>query len=149
MLPYFLILFAFLADRLTKLFAFGANFNPSGVKPSVETDATFGAYVTLSGEFYAKLSSTPKKFDDFVNQLVKMWADQPNFTSDQLGSINVPIAIADGDHDEAIDMEHTKQMASLIPGSKLIIMPGLSHFAMWQDPETFNATVLRYLASPG
>ena len=133
-------------DRLTKLFAFGANYNPSGVMPSVETNATFGAYVTLSGEYYGKLSATPAKFDDFVGELVKMWADQPNFSPAQLGSIPVPVAIADGEHDEAIDPKHTAKMASLIPGAKLVILPGLSHFAMWQDPGTFNAAVLKYLA---
>ena len=47
--------------------------------------------------------------------------------------------------DEAIKLEHTKQMASLIPGSTLILLPNLGHFAMWQDPKTFNAAVLKYL----
>jgi pimeloyl-ACP methyl ester carboxylesterase len=36
-------------------------------------------------------------------------------------------------------------MASLIPGSTLILLPNLSHFAIWQDPKAFNATVLKYL----
>ncbi len=131
--------------RLTRLYAFGANFNPSGVKPSVETDATFGAYVTLAKKYYAKLSTTPTKFDAFVGEISKMWAEQPNFTAKQLGSIRVPVAIVDGERDEAIKPAHTKKMASLIPGSTLIILPGLSHFAMWQDPKTFNASVLKYL----
>ena len=36
-------------------------------------------------------------------------------------------------------------MAAFIPGSTLILLPNLSHFAMWQDPEAFNAAVLKYL----
>ncbi len=132
-------------DRLVKLFAFGANFNPSGVKPTVETDATFGAYVERAAADYSRLSKTPKQFDQFVAQISEMWAKQPNFTPEQLKSIPVPVAIADGEYDEAIKPEHTKQMASLIPGSTLIIMPNLSHFAMWQDAEAFNAAVLKYL----
>ena len=74
-----------------------------------------------------------------------MWAKQPNFTPEQLKSIGVPVEIAVGEYDEAIELEHTKEMASLIPVSTLIIMPNLSHFAMWQDPEAFNAAVLKYL----
>ena len=132
-------------DRLVKLFAFGANFNPSGVKPSVETDETFGAYVNRAAEDYARLSETPKEFDGFVAQISEMWATQPNFTEEQLASIPVPVAVADGEHDEAIEPEHTKQMAALIPQSTLIIMPDLSHFAMWQDPKAFNDAVLTYL----
>ncbi len=132
-------------DRLVKLFAFGANFNPSGVKPTVETDATFGAYVERAAADYSRLSKTPKQFDQFVAQISEMWAKQPNFTPEQLKSIRVPVAIADGEYDEAIKPEHTKQMASLIPGSTLIILPNLSHFAMWQDAEAFNTAVLKYL----
>lgn len=132
-------------DRLIKLFAFGANFNPSGVKPSVETDATFGAYVERTAADYSRLSKTPKQFDAFVAQISEMWATQPNFTPEQLKSIRVPVGVADGEYDEAIDYKHTKKMAALIPGSTLIILPNISHFAMWQDPETFNASVLKYL----
>ncbi|ACN16300.1 predicted alpha/beta hydrolase [Desulforapulum autotrophicum HRM2] len=132
-------------DRLIKLFAFGANFNPSGVKSSVETDTTFGAYVERAAVDYARLSKTPKQFDEFVAQISEMWAKLPNFSPEQLKSIRVPVAIVDGEYDEAIDYEHTKQMAALIPGSTLIILSNLSHFAMWQDTETFNTTVLKYL----
>lgn len=132
-------------DRLVKLFAFGANFNPSGVKPTVETDAVFGAYVERAAADYSRLSKTPKKFDEFVAQISEMWAKLPNFTPDQLKSIKVPVAVADGEYDEAIKLEHTQQMASLIPGSTLIIMPNLSHFAMWQDAKAFNNAVLEYL----
>jgi pimeloyl-ACP methyl ester carboxylesterase len=132
-------------DRLVKLFALGANFNPSGVKPTVETDAVFGAYVERAAADYTRLSKTPKQFDEFVAQISEMWAKQPNFTPEQLKSIRAPVAVALGEYDEAISLEHTKQMASLIPGSTLILLPNLSHFAMWQDPEGFNAAVLKYL----
>ncbi len=132
-------------DRLVKLFAFGANFNPSGVKPTVETDATFGAYVGRAAADYARLSKTPNQFDDFVAQISEMWAKQPNFTPEELKSIHVPVAVAVGEYDEAIKLDHTKQMASLIPSSTLILLPNLSHFAMWQDPQAFNTAVLKYL----
>jgi pimeloyl-ACP methyl ester carboxylesterase len=131
--------------RLVKLFALAANFNPSGVKPTVETDAVFGAYVERAAADYSRLSKTPKQFDEFVTQISEMWAKQPNFTPEQLKAIQVPVAVAIGEYDEAINMDHTKQMASLIPGSTLIMLPNLSHFAIWQDPKAFNATVLKYL----
>ena len=40
----------------------------------------------------------------------------------------------------------TAEMAELIPGAKLVIMKDASHFAMWQKPDEFNATVLEFLA---
>lgn len=131
-------------DRLVKLVTFGANFNPAGVMPSVETNATFGAYVEKTSVDYKELSSTPAGFNSFVEQITKMWANQPNFTESQLGSIPIPVAIVAGEHDEAIDPLHTKELAGLIPSAKLIIMPGLSHFGMWQNPEAFNSEIMSF-----
>jgi pimeloyl-ACP methyl ester carboxylesterase len=132
-------------DRLDKLFAFGANFDPSGALPTVHTDSVFGAYVGRVAADYGRLSSTPDQFSDFLAQISQMWAVEPSFTEDQLKAIQAPIAIAEGEFSEVISLEHTKQLAAFIPGSTLILLPNLSHFAMWQGPESFNAAVLEFL----
>ena len=74
-----------------------------------------------------------------------MWNSQPDYTQAELGKITVPTMIADGAHDEGIRQEHTKEMARLIPGAKLLILPDVSHFAMWQNPAEFNQAVLDFL----
>ena len=61
-------------------------------------------------------------------------------------AITVPTTIFVGEHDEAIKPEHTREMAELIPGAGLVIMKVASHFAMWQKPGEFNATVREFLA---
>jgi pimeloyl-ACP methyl ester carboxylesterase len=133
-------------ERLSRLFAFAANYTPEGVKPSVADDPTFNAYIARAGEDYARLSPTPDEFDAFVAQISEMWATEPNYTKEQLKEITVPTVIFDGAHDEAIEPAHTAEMAELIPGAKLVIMKDASHFAMWQQPDAFNATVLEFLA---
>ena len=133
-------------ERLSRLFAFAANYTPEGVKASVATDPTFNAYIELAGKEYARLSPTPGEYDAFVEQISQMWATEPNYTKAQLQAITVPTVIFDGDHDEAIEPAHTAEMAELIPGAKLVIMKDASHFAMWQQPEEFNAIVLDFLA---
>ena len=60
----------------------------------------------------------------------------------------MPTWIADGDHDEAIKRENTDHMATTIPNSAELILPGVSHFAFIQDPTIFNQSLLRFL-SPG
>jgi pimeloyl-ACP methyl ester carboxylesterase len=132
-------------ERLSKLFAFAANYTPDGVKETVENDPTFGAYIERASAGYTALSPTPGEFDAFIEQISKMWATEPNYTKDQLEGITVPTVVFDGDHDEAIKAEHTAEMAALIPGAELEIMPDASHFAMWQKPDAFNATVLDFL----
>ena len=128
-------------ERLTKLFAQAANVTVDGVKPDVMTNPTFAAYIARSGEDYKKLSKTPDQYDAFVAQISHMWETQPNWTKEQLAAIKVPTAIVLGDHDEAIKRDHTEKMAADIPGSKLVIAPNASHFAMLQDPKGYMSAV--------
>ena len=132
-------------DRVGKVFAFAANTVTSGVKEGVETNPTFAAYIVRAGREYAELSATPKEYDAFVGEISKMWADQPNWTDDQLKTIDNPTLVVDGDHDEAIKREHTEYIAATIPHAGLLILPNVSHFAFLQDPGMFNFAILHFL----
>ena len=132
-------------ERLTRVFAFAANMDPSGVKPDVETNPTFARAVARGASDYAVLSPTPGDFPAFQKAIETMWATEPNYAPDQLARITTSVAIVDGDHDEAIKPEHTRYLARSIPGAKLIFLPGVSHFAMLQKPAAFNAAMLEFL----
>lgn len=130
--------------RLTKLFAFAANSDPSAVK-DVEHDPVFSAFISRARKEYETLSPTPKEYDAFLNQIEKMWSSEPHWTADTLHTIKVPTWIVDADHDEAIKRDNTLFMADNIPGSGLLIQPQVSHFSFLQDPAQFNGDVLRFL----
>ncbi len=130
--------------RLTKLFAFAANSDPSGVK-DISKSPVFTAYVKRAEREYRQLSPTPDQFKAFLDNISHMWASEPNFTVDQLGHIRVPTWIVDADHDEAIKRGNTDFMFHHIPGAEELILPGVSHFAFLQRPEEFNAALLRFL----
>ena len=132
-------------DRVKKLFAYGANYNVSGVNPTVESNPVFGQAIALAQENYMKLSPTPGEFENFVKQISAMWFSQPDFKPEQLGKISVPTVIADGQYEEAILPEHTVELARLIPGAKLVIIPNVSHMGMWQDPAAFNKEMTAFL----
>jgi pimeloyl-ACP methyl ester carboxylesterase len=134
-------------ERLTKLFAFAANSDPSGVK-DVNHSPVFTAYIAGAAREYAALSPTPKQFQAFLADVKHMWATQPHFTAAQLRHVTVPTWIVDGDHDEAIKREDTDRMAALIPGAGELILPQVSHFAFLQDPVLFNAALLHFLSGP-
>lgn len=128
-------------ERLDHLFAQAANITTDGVDPSVAEDAVFGGYIGWMGEEYAKMSPTPDQFDAFVAQISEMWATQPNWTDAEVAKITVPTAVVAGEYDEAIHPAHTAHIAKVIPGSTLVILPGVSHFAMLQAPDEYNAAV--------
>jgi pimeloyl-ACP methyl ester carboxylesterase len=131
--------------RLTGVFAFAANMDPSGVKDDTETNPTFARFERQAADDYAELSPTPNDYADFQAAIEQMWATEPNYTAGDLATITTPVTIADGDHDEAIKREHTEYLARSIPGAKLVILPQASHFAMLQQPDEFNAAVLAFL----
>src|SRR5215471_5024259 len=131
-------------ERLTKLFAFAANSDPSGVA-DIAQSPVFNAYIARAEKEYAALSPTPDQYKSFLDQIGKMWETQPNFTAEQLGGITVPTWIVDADHDEAIKRENTEFMAGAIPNAGLLIEPWVSHFSFLQDPPQFTHDVLHFL----
>ena len=131
-------------QRLSKLFAFAANSDPSAVK-DVEHDPVFSAFIARARGEYETLSPTPKEYDAFLKQIEKMWEGEPHWTADRLHGIEVPTWIVDADHDEAIKRDNTLFMADNISGSGLLIQPQVSHFSFLQDPAQFNGDVLHFL----
>ncbi len=132
-------------ERLNKVVAYGANYDPSGVRLDVGTNDYFNAYVARAAEEYQQNSPAPERWDEFLANISNMWATQPNYTDEQLTTIATPFLILDGQTEEAIDLNQTKLMALLIPNAELVLMPDTGHFAMFEQPEEFNRIVLEYL----
>ena len=132
-------------ERVSKLFAFAANSDPSGVADIAKSDV-FNAYIARAGEEYKRQSPTPTEYKAFVEEITKMWETQPKWTDADLARIKVPTWIVDADHDEAIKRENTEFMAAHIPGAGLLIQPEVSHFSFLQDPEQFTGDLLHFLA---
>jgi pimeloyl-ACP methyl ester carboxylesterase len=131
-------------DRASKLFAFAANSDPSGVA-DIASSPVFNAFIARAEKEYEKLSPTPGEYKAFLAQITKMWETQPNWTAADLQRITVPTWIVDADHDEAIKRENTLFMAANIPNAGLLLQPEVSHFSFIQDPEQFTSDVLHFL----
>jgi pimeloyl-ACP methyl ester carboxylesterase len=134
-------------ERLKKVVAYGANFDPTGVRLDINENAYWNAFVERASEDYQTLSPHPERWDEFLGNISNMWATEPNYTEEQLRSITTPFLILDGAKEEAIDLNQTKLMALLIPGAELVIMPDTGHFAAFEQPEEFARIVLEYLGS--
>jgi pimeloyl-ACP methyl ester carboxylesterase len=62
-----------------------------------------------------------------------------------LPRIDVPTLLVWGDRDSLVPLEHGRQMRAVIPGSRLVVLPGAAHNAMVDRPAEFNRAVLRFL----
>jgi pimeloyl-ACP methyl ester carboxylesterase len=134
-------------ERLNKVVAYGANFDPTGVRLDIGTNAYFNAFIEQASIDYQMVSPAPERWDEFLANISNMWATEPNYTEDQLKAITTPFLILDGEEEEAIDLNQTKLMALLIPGAELKLIPDTGHFAMFEQPEEFVSIVEAYLAA--
>jgi pimeloyl-ACP methyl ester carboxylesterase len=131
-------------ERVSGVFFFGCNMDPSGTKeiePSPVLDRCFGRHA----KDYAQLSTTPDRFDEFVDAVSQMMKTEPNYSAGDLALIRVPVDIVQSEHDEFIKMDHAEYLARSIPAAELRILPGVSHFAPLQRPALFNSEMLAFL----
>jgi pimeloyl-ACP methyl ester carboxylesterase len=136
-------------QRLTRVFAFGANMDLAGLNPAGVFSPILPKVDALLAANYRRLSETPRAYHAFARWVLAMQLSEPNYTAADLAAIHGPaIAIADADHEEFIHRAHTFYLARTIPGAVLVILPGVSHFAPLQDPAGFNAAVLDFLGPP-
>ena len=138
-------------DRVTSVFAYGANSNPNallfGSKPSPAEALVDAASEAWSKRVYQAESPTPKNFKAVEARISHMWATQPHLTSAQLESITAPVWIVDGDRD-SIKRSDTDFMANSIPLGKELILPGATHYALWQYPDLFDSAIFQFLTQP-
>jgi pimeloyl-ACP methyl ester carboxylesterase len=133
-------------ERVNRVYAFGASMNTDAAVSGTFTSPILSEVAARLAKDYARISPTPDKFGTLHLALETMQKKEPNYTTKELAAIKVAkIAIADGDHDEFITRAHTDYLAVTIPGAKLIVLPNVSHFAPWQDPTTFNKSIIRFL----
>ena len=130
--------------RAAGVFFFGCNMDPSGTKEFVFTPI-IGRCLNRHKEDYARLSKTPDQFDSFFEAVGLMQRTQPNYSTEDLARIKVPVTIVLSEFDEFIKREHAEYLAQSIPNAEFILLPGVSHFAPLQRPEQFNAVLLQFL----
>jgi 3-oxoadipate enol-lactonase len=63
-----------------------------------------------------------------------------------LGAINVPTLIITGSADTLIPSSESEAMAKAIPGSKLVVIPGVAHLSNVEAPEAFNSAVRDFMS---
>ena len=136
-------------QRVTHVFAFGANMDLHGFNPLSAVSPILPKVEAALAANYAHLSETPNNYAALSRAVLAMQMHEPNYSPQDLAAIKGPaVAIVDGAHEEFILRQHTEYLARAIPGAKLIILPDVSHFAPIQAPDVFNAAMIGFLDGP-
>lgn len=119
--------------RLKSLFAQAANVTPEG--------STGYALARAEGKPIPEM----RHYTSIDKEINALWANEPNYTADDLAKINVRTAIVIGDRDTAITREHTEFIAQNIPGAKLIILPDSGHGVPAENPRLYARAVMKFI----
>ena len=137
-------------NRITRVFAYGANSSVAGEVFSKPTDPVAAAHSKASDRWcearYKAESPTPDAWPQLDARVQHMWHTQPNYTPADLHAIRVPVLIADGAREAYIKRSDTDMMARTIFAASELIFPDADHYALWEDPALFNQAVLSFLA---
>jgi len=133
-------------ERVAGVFFFACNMDPNGTKEIDGSNPLLGRCFGRHVADYAALSATPDGFKAMADAVQKMQSTQPNYGSDDLARIRVPVTVAQAEHDEFIRPEHAAYLARTLPNAELVELAGVSHFAPLQRPARFNAAMTAFLA---
>ena len=79
-----------------------------------------------------------------VNVSLKPIGGIPGDIRDRIGAIDTascPLYLLTGEYDYSCSPDDTHAAAARIPGAEVVIMEGLGHFPMNEDPDRFGAYV--------
>jgi len=107
--------------------------------------------------FHPKHADDRGRVDDYVRQILRVGEAQliaqnraVMARADMrpwLADIRCPLLVACGDGDLLTPLEHSREIAQLVPHARLEVVPGAGHLMTWEQPGRVNALLLQWLAS--
>lgn len=143
-------------EKVLKVVTFGANYTYENfaappdscvMDPEDPILRNIPEMINRSRTAGTRLSPDTARIPLISKKLEALMMNYPNFTPEQLRSINVPFLVVAGDHD-LINIDQTVALFSNLPRAELFIVPHASHFAPAENPELVNSEVIRFLKTP-
>lgn len=134
-------------ERLASLVSYGGQYNAEAGTQFFED---FVRVMTINdmkdwADGYRAVSPQPERAELELEKIRSMLIYLPDFSKKQLKSITVPVLVLDGANEEIVEPTHARELSKLIPGAKLVIMPGTGHYAPLEQPTEFSRIVLDFL----
>jgi pimeloyl-ACP methyl ester carboxylesterase len=105
--------------------------DPSRIRPG--TKEGYAGPLLLDGTF------------DYLLAILRCWSSDLQQIRAAYASIKVPTLLIWGDRDVAVLPQSAVRVLQAIPGSQLMMMPGIGHLPYEEAPEAFNQILLDFL----
>lgn len=131
-----------ITKSISKAFVFAGFQSVKDSNATFTKTAIYNTFVSRCKSEYATLQPRAN-FTDFATKVGTLEGTLPKWSDADLGRIQgSKVTIAGADHDEAVNLAVPAHLNSVIKGSKLKMLTGVSHFAPVQDPTGFTNAVL-------
>ncbi len=135
-------------ERVLKVVSIAGALGVNDKNPESFEERTAEEFVNNNKGFVAKrkkLMPQPERFTDFYDKLMKVNDDHDWISEKAASEINSPVLIVGGDRDGNFPAKAFLKMYSIIPDSKLLILPGDGHVAASQNKAMYTDFALPYL----
>jgi len=132
-------------QRVRSLFAFGANFDHSGLIAGGGEAPTFREFARRCAAEYARLNPHPSDWGQLRERLRALWRSEPHYTRTGLANIQCRTTVCAGRHDEIIHLQHARIFAASVNEAQLEVLDSVSHFGMLQAPRAFTDLIRHHL----
>jgi len=138
-------------DRVGQLILASVGYSPAGTHPEIQDPARWATSTRMPTmadfrqmqEAYGRLSPAPDRFDAFQTKTSQA-AQSMSWTAAELGRIGAPTLLVFGERD-FIRLEHAVEMAGLIPGAQLAVLPGATHMGVMRRADLIIPLVRGFL----
>jgi pimeloyl-ACP methyl ester carboxylesterase len=140
-----LLLGRYWPQRVKRIVAVSANFNPSGLTPEA-LEETHKQSSGLNYWLKSWWTGAGKRLAELENRIKRMWRTFPVLQPVDLQTITTPTLVIVGEHDD-ISIEHARLMANLLPHGFLKVVPG-GHSTPVTHSNQVNEAIAKFLGIP-
>ena len=134
-------------QRVEKIIAISANFDPSGLKQEADTVVQAKDTGYLSRVWLWLRGWWSGAGDDFAEleaRIWQLWRTRPRLGQEDLQTIHAPVLVVVGEKD-LITLEHSARLARWLGDGRLVVIPGAGHAAPVTHAEEVDKLVAGFL----
>lgn len=135
-------------ERVIKVVSIAGALGVNDEKPENLNETPIEEFVARNKSFVdsrKKLMPEPDRFTDFYEKLMKVDSDPFWISENDASKIKSPVLVVGGDSDSYFPMKAFLKMHSIIPNSKLLILPGDGHVGASQNKAMYIDFALPFL----
>jgi len=133
-------------ERVDRIVAISANYDPSGLTEEAQADATQTSSV-LTHWFTRWWTEAGSRTAELERRVKRLWLSGPRLTPEDLTGIRCPVLVIVGGSD-VVRREHAESMAGLIPNARLVVIADGGHSLPVTHAERVNREIGSFLQIP-